>query len=87
MYWGEIVDEIVGFVWGMKNNMNVIFLEELNVVDICGIGGDGVFMFNILMVSVIVVFVVGVKVVKYGNWVVFFKSGSVDVLEYLDIWI
>lgn len=53
-YRGETVDEIVGFVRGMKNNMNAISLEELNVVDTCGTGGDGASTFNISTASAIV---------------------------------
>lgn len=84
VYWGEMLEELMGFV---KVMWVCVFIVDgfFDVVDICGIGGDGIFIFNILMVLVIVVLVVGVKIVKYGNCFVFFKSGSVDVLEVLEV--
>lgn len=55
------------------------------MIDICGIGGDGLKIFNIFMFVVFVVVVVGGKVVKYGNCLVFSVSGSVDVLEVVGV--
>lgn len=42
-------------------------------------------MFNISIILVFVLVGVGVKVVKYGNCVVFSKIGSVDLLEELGV--
>ncbi|KSU89608.1 anthranilate phosphoribosyltransferase [Bacillus sp. VT 712] len=84
-YRGETVEEIVGFVKGMRNNMNIISIRYENVIDTCGTGGDGASTFNISTASAIVASAAGVKVAKHGNRAVSSKSGSADVLERLGV--
>lgn len=84
-YRGETVEEIVGFVKGMRNNMNTISIRYENVIDTCGTGGDGASTFNISTASAIVASAAGVKVAKHGNRAVSSKSGSADVLERLGV--
>lgn len=84
----EIIDEIVGVVVVMCELVDGVQLFMLKyVVDVVGIGGDGVNIFNVFLVVFFVVVVVGGKVVKYGNCVVFGKSGSVDLLEVVGIYL
>lgn len=54
-------------------------------MDNCGIGGDKFFSFNIFIIAVFVLVGGGVYMVKYGNCLIFFKLGFVDVLEVLSI--
>lgn len=82
----EIVGEIVGVVMVMCELVLVVLVEDcIYLIDIVGIGGDGLYMFNIFICVMFVVVVVGVKVVKYGNCSVLFKFGSVDVVEVLGV--
>lgn len=81
---GEMIEEIVGGVCIMcfKVLFVVVFVD---VIDMCGMGGDVKGIYNILMVVVFVVVVCGVLVVKYGNKVFFFKLGLVEVFEYFGV--
>lgn len=81
---GETVDELIGFAKAMKKHMIQIDGME-NVIDTCGTGGDGANTFNISTASAILTSSLGVKVAKHGNRSVSSKSGSADVLEYLNI--
>lgn len=81
---GETVDEIIGFLDAMKAHMKSVEGLE-GVVDTCGTGGDEASTFNISTASGIVASSLGVKVAKHGNRSVSSKSGSADVLEYLNI--
>lgn len=48
---------------------------------VCGIGGDKLNSFNILIIVVFVVVSVGVKVIKYGNKSIILNLGSMDLLN------
>lgn len=81
---GETVHELIGFLKAMRENM--IELSDLDdVVDTCGTGGDGASTFNISTASAIVASSLGVKIAKHGNKAVSSKSGSADVLDFLNI--
>ncbi|HWO95010.1 MAG TPA: anthranilate phosphoribosyltransferase [Bacillus sp. (in: firmicutes)] len=84
-YRGETVEEITGFVRGMRKKMVPLKVDIENVVDTCGTGGDGASTFNISTASAIVASSLGVKITKHGNRAVSSKSGSADVLECLGI--
>lgn len=82
----EIIDEIVVVVMVMCEFVLVVLVvDSIYLVDIVGIGGDGLYIFNIFICVMFVVVVVGVCVVKYGNCSVLFKFGSVDVVEVLGV--
>lgn len=77
--WGEMIDEILGVVIVVFENVVFFLILDYVFVDIVGIGGDGYNIINILIVSVIVVVIMGYKVVKYGSCSVFSKIGVSDV--------
>lgn len=80
---GETIDEIVGFIEGMKQRM--LSVETQGAFDIVGTGGDGSNSFNISTTSAFVVAGCGVLVAKHGNRAASSKCGSADVLEALGV--
>ncbi len=84
-YRGETVDEMTGFVQAMRKNMTRLSVEDDEIVDTCGTGGDGSSTFNVSTAVSIVLAAMGVKVAKHGNRKVSSKSGSADVLERLGV--
>lgn len=82
---GETIDEIIGAVKGMRDNMVKLNIEDEYLIDTCGTGGDGGKTFNISTAVSIIAAAGGVKVAKHGNRAVSSKSGSADVLEALGI--
>jgi anthranilate phosphoribosyltransferase len=84
-YRGETVEEITGFVRGMRKKMVPIQVADDEIIDTCGTGGDGASTFNISTASAIVASSLGVRIAKHGNRAVSSKSGSADVLEHLGI--
>ncbi len=79
---GENVDEITGFVKGMRKNMTEV-VPDKPVLEIVGTGGDLAFSFNISTTSGFVIAGAGQAVAKHGNRGVSSKSGAADVLEAL----
>ena len=79
---GENVDEITGFVKGMRKNMTEV-IPDTPVLEIVGTGGDLAFSFNISTTSGFVIAGAGQAVAKHGNRGVSSKSGAADVLEAL----
>ncbi|MCP3030232.1 anthranilate phosphoribosyltransferase [Halobacillus sp. A1] len=82
---GETVEEMTGFVRAMRANMTKLEVENDEIVDTCGTGGDGSSTFNISTAVSIILAAMDVKVAKHGNRKVSSKSGSADVLETLGI--
>ena len=85
---GATVDELSGFVQGMRAMSRPIPLSEQEreqLVDTCGTGGDSQGTFNISTASALVAAAAGVKVAKHGNRGVTSKCGSADVLEALGV--
>ncbi len=81
---GETVEEIAGFVAGMRG-AGIRCPVEGNVIDIVGTGGDCAGTFNISTTSAFVVAGAGGKVAKHGNRGVSSKSGAADVLGTLGV--
>ncbi len=77
------VDELVGFINGMKERAIFIKPNVGTLVDTCGTGGDCKGTINISTGAAIITSSVGVPVAKHGNYSVSSKSGSANVLEAL----
>ncbi|MFA4920627.1 MAG: anthranilate phosphoribosyltransferase, partial [Candidatus Neomarinimicrobiota bacterium] len=82
---GEAVEEILGFIDTMQENMIAVEIDDPNAIDVCGTGGDQKHSFNVSTTTAVVVAAAGVTVAKHGNRSVSSKSGSADVLEKLGI--
>lgn len=79
---GATVDEITACAKGMRKHC-VKFLNDEDVLEIVGTGGDKAGSFNISTISAIVVSAAGVKVAKHGNRAATSKCGTADCLEAL----
>jgi anthranilate phosphoribosyltransferase len=82
---GETIDEIAGFAEIMRSKATPVRIEQVNLLDTCGTGGDGAETINVSTASAIVAAAGGVRVAKHGNRAASSKSGSADVLEALGV--
>lgn len=82
---GETYHEIAGFATAMKQNAKSFESTELNIMDTCGTGGDGLETFNISTAVAFVLAAAGIRVAKHGNRSVSSKCGSADILEAMGI--
>ncbi len=80
----ESQEELTGFVQALYEEAKIVDCE-MEVLDTCGTGGDGLGTFNISTASALVVASCGVAVAKHGNRAVTGKVGSADVLEALGV--
>ncbi|WP_294577653.1 anthranilate phosphoribosyltransferase [uncultured Thomasclavelia sp.] len=81
---GETIDEITGSAAGMREHC-IKLLNDEEVLEIVGTGGDGANSFNISTTSSIIIAASGVKVAKHGNRAASSKCGAADVLEALGV--
>jgi anthranilate phosphoribosyltransferase len=85
---GETSAEIAGFASTLRDAANLLplsNLEQQELVDTCGTGGDASGSFNISTAAALVAAAAGVRVAKHGNRAVTSICGSADVLEALGI--
>lgn len=81
---GETIDEITGSAAGMRAHC-LRLLNDMDVLEIVGTGGDKSNSFNISTTSALVIAAGGVPVAKHGNRAASSKSGAADVLEALGV--
>ena len=80
---GESVDELTGFINGIKTHMIPVKYE--GAIDVCGTGGDGKHTFNISSTVALVTAAAGIPIAKHGNTAVSSSSGSADVFKALGV--
>lgn len=81
---GETIDEIVASAKGMRKHA-VKLLNDRDVLEIVGTGGDRSNSFNISTTASIILAASGVPVAKHGNRAASSKCGAADVLEALGV--
>lgn len=81
---GETIDEITASAAGMRAHC-VRLLNDMDVLEIVGTGGDCSNSFNISTTSALVIAAGGVPVAKHGNRAASSKCGAADVLEVLGV--
>jgi anthranilate phosphoribosyltransferase len=81
---GETIEEITASAAGMRKHC-VRLLNDLDLLEIVGTGGDRANSFNISTTSSLVISSLGIPVAKHGNRAASSKSGAADVLEALGV--
>lgn len=86
---GETVGEIAAFARELRGRAIEPPIDSqtraLQILDVCGAGGDRLNTFNISTTVAIIVAADGVPVAKHGNRAVTSQAGSADVLQALGI--
>lgn len=78
----ETIEEITGAASGMRKHC-VKLLNDMDILEIVGTGGDKSNSFNISTTSAFVVSAAGIPIAKHGNRAASSKCGAADVLEAL----
>ncbi len=78
----ETIEEITGAAAGMRKHC-IKLLNDMDILEIVGTGGDKSNSFNISTTSAFVVSATGIPVAKHGNRAASSKCGAADVLETL----
>ena len=78
----ETIEEITGAASGMRKHC-IKLLNDMDILEIVGTGGDKSNSFNISTTSSFVVSAAGIPVAKHGNRAASSKCGAADVLEAL----
>lgn len=81
---GETIEEITAAARIMRKHCER-FLNDLDVLEIVGTGGDGSNTFNISTLVSIVTSAAGIPVAKHGNRAASSKCGTADCLEALGV--
>ena len=81
---GETIEEITAAARVMRQHCEK-FLNDMDVLEIVGTGGDGSNTFNISTLASIVVSASGIPVAKHGNRAASSKCGTADCLEALGV--
>lgn len=81
---GETIEEITVAAKVMRKHCER-FLNDMEVLEIVGTGGDGSNTFNISTLASLVVSSVGIPVAKHGNRAASSKCGTADCLEALGV--
>lgn len=86
---GESIEEIHAFAKSLLRRAVTVPVDDstraLEILDVCGTGGDRLNTFNISTAVAFVAAAGGMSVAKHGNRAITSQSGSADVLEALGI--
>jgi anthranilate phosphoribosyltransferase len=78
---GETAAELTGGARAMRRRARPLNLNDGNVLDTAGTGGDGAGTFNISTAAAMVAASAGVPVAKHGNRAISGRVGAADVLQ------
>lgn len=81
---GETIDEITSAAKVLRSHCER-FLNDMDVLEIVGTGGDGSNTINISTLSSVVASAAGIPVAKHGNRAASSKCGTADCLEALGV--
>lgn len=81
---GETIDEITAAAKVLRSHCER-FLNEMDVLEIVGTGGDGSNSINISTMASIITAAAGIPVAKHGNRAASSKCGTADCLEALGV--